>query len=95
MTLAPICGVPPECSYPDLPVEEPRVKPADPTTTPPSGDQSAKCPIRRGHTPIEIVSDGITLTFKVISELPAIAQASITIGIVAYVGKSGFFRCQP
>ena len=55
-------------------------------------------PTRQRHTPIEIGGGGITLTFTVIPELPAIARASMTVHIVAdAVGPSsshslGFLR---
>src|SRR5438067_2109911 len=98
MTLAPIRGAPPGAPNPDFPVEEARVNPAQPTAAPASSDQPAISPIRRRQTPIEIGGRGITLTFAVIPELPAIARASMTIDIVAdAVGPSssrtlGFLR---
>jgi hypothetical protein len=98
MALAPIRGAPPGAPIPDFPIEEPRVKPAELTATTPSGDQPPMTPIRRRHTPIEIGGSGITLTFRVIPELPAIARASMTVHIVAdAVGRSsshtlGFLR---
>jgi hypothetical protein len=98
MPLAPIRGAPPGAPYPGFPIEEPRVKPAQPTAAPASGDQPPISPIRRRQTPIEIGGGGITLTFSVIPELPAIARASMTVHIVAdAVGPSsshtlGFLR---
>ena len=98
MTLAPIRGAPPGAPNPDFPIEEPRVKPAQPATAPASGNQPPISPIRQRHTPIEIGGSGITLTFRVIPELPAIARASMIVHIVAdAVGPSsshtlGFLR---
>ena len=98
MTLAPIRGAPPGAPIPDFPVEEPRVKPAQPTAAPASGDQPPKSPIRQRQTPIEIGGDGVVFTFRVIPEQPAIARASMTVHIVAdAVGPSsshtlGFLR---
>ena len=83
MTLAPIRGAPPGAPIPDFPIEESRVKPAEPTAAPTSGDQPRVSPARRRHTPIEIGGGGITLTFRVIPEQPAIARASMTIHVVA------------
>ena len=98
MTLAPIRGAPPGAPNPDFPVEETRVNPAQPTAAPASSDQPAISPVRRSYAPIQIGGSGITLTFTVIPELPAIARASMTIHIVAdAVGPSsshtlGFLR---
>ena len=83
MTLAPIRGAPPGAPIPDFPIEEPRVKPAQPTAAPASGDQPPISPIRQRQTPIEIGGSGIVLTFRVIPEQPAIARASMTVHIVA------------
>jgi hypothetical protein len=83
MTLAPIRGAPPGAPNPDFPIEEPRVKPAQPTAAPASRDQPPMSPVRPRQTPIEIGGGGITLTFRVIPELPAIARASMTVHIVA------------
>lgn len=83
MTLAPIRGAPPGAPIPDFPIEEPRVKPAQPTTAPAMGEQYPISFIRRRHTPIEIRGSGMVLRFTVIAELPAIARASMTIHIVA------------
>ena len=83
MTLAPIRGAPPGAPVPDFPIKEPRVNPAQPAAAPASGDQPPESPIRHRQTPIEIGGDGIVFTFRVISELPAIARASMTIHIVA------------
>jgi hypothetical protein len=94
MTLAPIHGAPPGAPIPDFPIEEPRAKPAQ--TTEAAGDQPS--PIRQRQTPIEISGGGITLTFTVIPELPAIARASMTVHIVADAVRSsplhtlGFLR---
>jgi len=98
MTLAPIRGAPPGAPIPDFPIEEPRVTPAQPTAAPASGDQPPTTPIRRGQTPIEIGGGGITLTFNVIAELPAISRASMTVHIFADAVEScsshtlGFLR---
>jgi hypothetical protein len=96
MTLAPIHGAPPGAPIPDFPIEEPRAKPAQTTEAP--GDKPSKSPIRQRQTPIEVSGDGITLTFTVIPELPAIARASMTVHIVADAVRSssshtlGFLR---
>jgi hypothetical protein len=72
--------------------------PAQPTAAPPASDQAQISPMRQRQTPIEIVGNGITLTFKVIPELPAITRASMTVHVVANaVGPSsshtlGFLR---
>ena len=83
MTLAPIRGAPAGATIPDFPVEEPRVTPAQPTAVPASGDQPPISPLRRRHTPIEIAGSGMSLTFTVTPELPAIARGSLTIHVVA------------
>jgi hypothetical protein len=83
MTLAPIRGAPPGAFIPDFPIEEPRAKPAQPTEAPVSGDQPQISPMRQRQTPVEIGGSGITLTFKIIPELPAIMRASMTIHVVA------------
>jgi hypothetical protein len=83
MTLAPIRGAPPGAPIPDFPIEEGRVKPAQPTAAPASGDQHPISPVRPRHTPIEIGGSGTVLTFRVIPEQPAIARASMTVHIVA------------
>jgi hypothetical protein len=89
MTLAPIRGAPPGAPIPDFPTEEARVKPAQPTAAPASGDQPPKSPIRQRHTPIETRGGGIVLTFAVVPELPAIARASMSVQIAAdAVGSS-------
>src|SRR4051794_38455446 len=80
MTLAPIRGAPPGAPIPDFPVEKPQVKPAQPTVAPAAGDQPS---VRPRQTPFEIGGSGITLTFSVVAELPAIARASMTVHIVA------------
>jgi hypothetical protein len=98
MTLAPIRGAPPGAPVPDFPIEETQAKPAQPTAAPASGDQPPIFPMRRRQTPIEIGGSGITFTFRVIPELPAIARASMIVDIVAdAVGSSsshtvGFLR---
>jgi hypothetical protein len=98
MTLAPIRGAPPGAPIPDFPIEEPRVKPTEPNSAQTSCGQPPISPVRRSQTPIEIGGGGITVTFSVIPELPAIARASLTIHIVAdAVGPSssrtlGFLR---
>jgi hypothetical protein len=98
MTLAPIRGAPPGAPIPDFPIEESRVKPAEPTAAQASGDQSPNSPIRPRYTPIEIGGIGIVLTFRVIPEQPAIARASMTVHIVVdAIGQSsshtlGFLR---
>jgi hypothetical protein len=98
MTLAPTRGAPPGAPIPDFPIEEARVKPAQPTAASATDDQPPKSPIRPRQTPIEIGGSGIILTFRVIPEQPAIARASMTVHIVAdAVGPSsshtlGFLR---
>ena len=83
MTLAPIRGAPLDAPNPDFPVESPRAKPAQPTAAPAAVDQPPTRPIRQRHTPIEMGAGGVTFTFRVIPEQPAIARASLTIHIVA------------
>lgn len=83
MTLAPIRGAPPGASIPDFPIEDPRAKPAKPTAPRASGDQPKISPMRQQQTPIEIGGSGITLTFRIIPEIPAIARASMTVHVVA------------
>jgi hypothetical protein len=101
MTLAPTRGAPPGAPIPDFPIEEARVKPAQPTAASATDDQPPKSPIRPRQTPIEIGGSGIILTFRVIPEQPAIARASMTVHIVAdAVGpsprkRSASFGCQP
>jgi hypothetical protein len=68
------------------------VKAAKPTATPASGNQPTTTPIRQRHAPIEIGGDGITITFEVIPELPAIARASMTMHIIAESHPLGFLR---
>jgi hypothetical protein len=85
MTLAPIRGAPPGAPIPDFPIEEN----AELTASPTSDDQPQTSLIRQRQTPIEIGGSGITLTFRVIPEQPAIARASMTVHIVAEaVGSS-------
>ena len=90
MTIAPIRGAPPGTPIPDFPVAERKVKPAQPTTAPASGEQSPTSIIRERHTPIQIGGSGITFTISVIPELPAIARASMTIHITADAVGSSF-----
>ena len=98
MTLAPIRGAPAGATIPDFPAEEPRATPVQPTAAPASGDQPPISPLRRRHTPIGIAGSGMSLTFTVTPELPAIARGSLTIHVVADgVGPStsrtlGFLR---
>src|ERR1700693_5888571 len=93
MPLAPIRGARP--ARPDFPIEETRVKPAQATAAPASGDQP---PISQTETNADRNWRGIALTFRVIAELPAIARASMTVHIGAdAVGPSsshtlGFLR---
>ena len=82
MTLAPIRGASPGAPIPDFPVEEPRVKPAQPTAAPASDDQPPKSP-RQRLTPIKIGGEGVVFTFRVVPEQPAIARASMTVHVVA------------
>jgi hypothetical protein len=49
-------------------------------------------PARQRHTPIEIGGSGITLTFSVILEMPAISRASMTIHVVVGTMAFGFVR---
>ncbi len=80
MTLAPIRGAPPGAPNPDFPVESLMVQPARRTTSTASEEQP---PVRQRHTPIEIEAGGVTFTFRVIPEQPAIARASLTVHMVA------------
>ena len=95
MGLAPIRGAPPGALNPDFPSKKPTPKPAQPIPAPDSVDQPATPPARLKHTPIEIGGGGVTFTFRIIPEQPAIARASMTVHIVA-VGSSsrrvGFMR---
>ena len=98
MVLAPIRGAPPDAPNPDFPVESPRPKPALPTAAPAAVDQPPTRPVRKRHTPVEMGAGGVTFTFRVIPEQPAIARASLTIHIVAEAAGSsssqtlGFLR---
>ena len=92
MTLAPIRGAPPGAPISDFPIERPRANPAEPRATPDSDDRPPICSARQRHTPIEIGDSGVTLAFRVIPELPAIAAASMTIHIVADARQVGFLR---
>jgi hypothetical protein len=98
VTLAPIRGAPPDAPNPDFPVDEPMARPAQPTAAPADCDQHQISPSRQRQTPIEIRSNDIALTFKVIPELPAIARASMTVHVVVDPRRSasshalGFLR---
>jgi hypothetical protein len=81
MTLAPIRGAPPGASIPDFPTEDQAAEPMPNSVTPVPEDQQP--PQRQSFTPIGISNNGITLTFRVIPELPAISRASMTIYVVA------------
>jgi hypothetical protein len=83
MTLAPIRGAPPGANVPAFPVEEPKAKQAQPTAATASGDQVRPSPMRQPHMPIAIGGSGITLTFTVMPEQPAISRPSMTIDGVA------------
>ena len=83
MTLAPIRGAPAGATIPDFPAAEPRATPAQPTAAPATGDQPPISAMRQQQLPIDITGSGITLTFTVIPEIPAIARASMTIHVVA------------
>src|SRR5689334_5900592 len=89
MGLAPIRGAPPGAPNPDFPTEKPTRKPVQPIPAPDSVDQPATPDARRKHTPIKIGCGGVTFTFRVIPEQPAIARASMTVHIVA-VGPSSY-----
>ena len=98
MTLAPIRGAPAGATIPDFPAAEPRATPAQPTAAPATVDQPPISAMRQQQLPIDITGSGITLTFRVIPEIPAITRASMTIHVVAdRVGSSssrtlGFLR---
>jgi hypothetical protein len=83
MTLAPIRGAPPGAAIPSFPIEEPKGKPAQPTAAPARGDQPRLPLTRQRQTPIDVRGGGITLTFRVIPELPAITRPSMTLHVVA------------
>jgi hypothetical protein len=83
MALAPIRGAPPGAPNPDFLVGNPRARPAQPFAAPASDDRPPTRPIRQRHTPIKMGAGGVTFTFRVIPEQPAIARASLTIHIVA------------
>jgi hypothetical protein len=91
MTLAPIRGAPVGAPIPDFPIEEPRVKPAQLTAAPASDKQPPTPPVRQRNTPIEINAGGVTFTFRVIPEQPAIARASLTVHIAAGAAGSSSF----
>lgn len=86
MTLAPIRGTPPGAPIPGFPIKEPVATPAQPTAAPAQVDQPEVLPTRQPQTPITIGGSGITLTFRIIPELPAISRASMTIHVVADAG---------
>ena len=98
MTLVPIRGAPPGASIPEFPVDEPKAKLAQQTDTRASGAPPETPPVRQSRTPLKIVGGGITITFSVNPELPAISRASMSILVVADpVGASssepvGFMR---
>ena len=98
MTLAPIRGAPAGATIPDFPAEEPRATPVQPTAPPAPADQPPISSMRQPRTPIEISGGGITLTFRVIPEIPAITRASMTIHVVGRPARSassttlGFLR---
>ena len=83
MTLAPIRGAPAGATIPDFPAAEPRATPAQPTAGPATGDQPPISAMRQQQLPIDITGSGITLTFTVTPEMPAIARGSMTIHVVA------------
>ena len=89
MGLAPIRGAPSGAPNPDFPTEKPTPKPAQPIPAPDSVDRPTTSPGRLKHTPIEIGGGGVTFTFRIIPEQPAIARASMTVHIVA-VGPSSY-----
>ena len=89
MTLAPIRGAPAGASVPAFPTQEPE----QPTVTPAFGGHAPiSPPVRQQHTPVDIGSGGVTLTFSVIPELPAISRASMTVRVVADTLALGFLR---
>src|SRR3954447_24997740 len=83
MALAPIRGAPPGAPNPGFPLGEPASTSARPPAGPPSIDQSPIPPVRQRYTPIEVGGGGVTLTFRVIPEQPAISRASMTIHLFA------------
>jgi hypothetical protein len=48
--------------------------------------------VRQRYTPVDISGGGITVTFSVIPELPAISRASLTVQVVADTVALGFLR---
>ena len=83
MTLAPIRGAPAGAAIPSFPIEEPKGNPAQPTAAAASSEQPQMPRTRQRQTPIDIRGSGITLAFRVIPELPAIARASMSLHVVA------------
>jgi hypothetical protein len=81
MALAPIRGAPAGAPNPDFPIENPRAKAIQPVATPASDKLPQTPPVRQRNTPIVISAGGVTFTFKVIPEQPAIARASLTVQI--------------
>ena len=83
MTLAPIRGAPPGAPNPDFPIEEPKRLSIPSTTVSNLSNPADLAPRRQRGAPIEIGGDGVTLTFKVIPELPAISRATMTVRVLA------------
>jgi len=83
MTLAPIRGAPSGAAIPDFPAEQPNPEPLPTIATPISDDPRPSPPARQPYAPVEISGGGITLTFRVIPEQPAISRASMTVHVVA------------
>jgi hypothetical protein len=59
---------------------------------PAKGGQTGISPARQPQTPIEVRGSGITLTFRVLPEMPAISRASMTVHVVADAMPLGFLR---
>jgi hypothetical protein len=72
--LAPIRGAPPGALNPDFPTGKPTPKPAQPIAAPASVDQPATPPARLKYTPIEIGGGGVTFTFRIMPEQPAVRE---------------------
>ena len=84
MPLAPIRGAPPGASSPDFPDRGTHCEASATDRSASFGsDQPPISPVRQRQTPIDIRCSGITLTFRVLPELPAISRASMTIHVVA------------
>lgn len=83
MTLAPIRGAPPGAPNPDFPVSGAVARPASPNTTSLSDAPPEVVARRQRGAPIEIRSHGITLTFRVVPEFPAISRAMMTVHVMA------------